>query len=60
MRDSCSFACDSSAPVRVEQGSGAAAWVMGALGAPSGQGHRLSQLQGLWPHQSFVHTCSGW
>ena len=47
------FASGNSAPVRVEHKSGAAAWLVGALAAPSVQGHRLPPLQELWPYQSL-------
>ena len=47
--DASFFACDSSAPVRVEREGGAAAWLAGTLVAPSMQGHRLPLLQELWP-----------
>ena len=47
------FASGNSAPVRVEHKGGAAAWLVGALAAPSVQGHRLPPLQELWPYQSL-------
>ena len=40
-------------PVRVEHEGGAAAWLVGALAAPSVQGYRLPPLQELWPYQSL-------
>ena len=46
-------ACASSVPVRVEHESGAAAWLLGTLVAPSVQGHGLPLPQELWPYQSF-------
>ena len=52
-RRKTSFACGSSAPVRVEHESGAAAWLVGTLVAPSVQGHGLPLLQELWPYQSL-------
>ena len=48
-----SFACGSSAPVRVEREAGTAAWLVGTLVAPSVQGHGLPPLQGLCPYQSL-------
>ena len=48
-----SLTCGSSAPVKTECNSGAAAWVSGTLAVPSVPGHWLSQLQELWPYQSF-------
>ena len=48
------IACGSSAPVRVERGGGAAAWVTGMVVAPSVQGHGLPQPLELWPYQSFL------
>ena len=47
------FACDSSAPVRVEHEGGTAAWLAGTLVVPSVQGHGLPPLQELWPYQSL-------
>ena len=47
------FACDSSAPVRVEHKGGAAAWLAGTLAVPSVQGHGLPPQQELWPYQSL-------
>ena len=41
------FACGSSAPVRIERESGAAAWLAGTLAAPSVQGHGLPLPQEL-------------
>ena len=41
------FACDSSAPVRVEHEVGAAAWLVGTLAVLNVQGHRLPRLQEL-------------
>ena len=35
------FACSGSAPVRIERGGGAAAWLAGTLAAPSAHGHGL-------------------
>ena len=49
-----SFACGSSAPVRVEHEGGTAAWLAGTLVAPSVQGHGLPQPLELWPYQSFL------
>ena len=40
-------------PVRVEHESGAAAWLVGTLVAPSVQGHGLPAPQELWPYQSL-------
>ena len=48
-----SFACGSSAPVRVEREAGTAAWLVGTLVAPSVQGHGLPPPRGLWPYQSL-------
>lgn len=39
--------------MRVECESGTAAWLVGALVAPSVQGCGLPQLQELWPYQSI-------
>ena len=39
------FACDSSAPVRVECEGGAAAWLAGTLVVPSVQGNELPPPQ---------------
>ena len=47
------FACESSAPVRVEHEGGAVAWLAGTLVAPSVQGHVLPLPQELWPYQSL-------
>ena len=49
--DASFFACDSSAPVRVEHKASTAAWLAGTLAAPSVQGHGLPQLQELWRYQ---------
>ena len=49
--DASFFACDSSAPVRVERKGGTAAWFAGTLVAPGVQGHGLPQPQELWPYQ---------
>ena len=48
-----SFACGSSAPVRVEHEGGTAAWLDGTLVAPSVQGYGLPPQQELWRYQSF-------
>ena len=50
------FACGSSAPVRVECEGGAAAWLAGALAAPSVQGHGLLLLQELWSIRVFFSS----
>ena len=47
------FACDSSAPVRVEREGGAAAWLAGTLVVPILQGPGLSLPQELWLYQYF-------
>ena len=47
------FASGSSAPVRVECETGAAAWLAGTLVEPSVQGHALPLLQELRPYQSL-------
>ena len=44
--------CGSSAPVRTEHEGGTA--------APSVQGHRLPQLQELWPYQSLFPASGSW
>ena len=55
------FACDSSAPVRVEHEGGAVAWLAGTLVAPSVQGHVLPLPRELWPYQSLFseHLVAG-
>ena len=55
-RHKMSFACGSSAPVRVECEGGAAAWLVGTLAALSVQGCGLSPLQELWPYQSLFSS----
>ena len=47
------FACGSCAPVRGECECGTAAWLAGALAAPSVQGHGLPPLQELRPYHSL-------
>ena len=47
------FACGSSVPVRVEHGSGAAAWLAGTPVVPSVQEHRLPPPQELWPYHTL-------
>ena len=47
------LASDISATVRIEHRGGIAAWIMGTLVAKYVQGHRLPQLQELWPYQSL-------
>ena len=47
--DASFFACDSSAPVRVEHKGGTAAWFAGTLVAPGVQGHGQPLPQELWP-----------
>ena len=47
------FACDSSAPVRVEHEGGRAAWVVGTMVAPTVQGYGLPQPLEYWPYQSL-------
>ena len=54
------FACDSSAPMRVEHEGRAAAWVMGTLVVPSVQGHELAPLQELRPYQSLFRASGSW
>ena len=44
------FACGSSAPVRVKRDGGTAAWLAGALAAPSVQGRGLPPTQELGPY----------
>ena len=46
-RHKMSFACGSSAPVRVECEGGSAAWLLGTLVVPSVQRHRLPLTQEL-------------
>ena len=48
-----SYACGSSASVRVKHEDGAAAWLVGILEVPSVKGHALPLLQELWPYQSL-------
>ena len=50
------FACGSSAPVRVEQEGGAAAWLAGTLVVPSVQGLGLPLPQELWPYQGLFSS----
>ena len=54
------FACGSSAPVRVEDEGGTAAWLMGTLAVPSVQGHELPPLQELCSYQSLYSSLCGW
>ena len=42
------LASGSSAPVRIECGAGAAAWIVGTLAVPSRQGHWCPQAQERW------------
>ena len=47
--------------MRIEYEGSAASWVVGTLGVPSVQEHRLSLMQELWPYQSlfcFLVSCS--
>ena len=46
-------ACGSSAPMRVERGGDAAAWLMGTLAVPRVQGDGLPRLQELWFYHSL-------
>ena len=55
-RHKMSFACGSSAPVRVECEGGAAAWLAGTLAEPSVQGQGLPPPQELWPCQSLFSS----
>ena len=48
------FACDSSAPVRIEHKGGTTAWLPGTLTVPSVQGHRLPLPQELRPYQRLL------
>ena len=47
------FAFGSSAPVNVKCKGSTAAWTEWTLMVPNVQRHGLSQLQELWPHQSY-------
>ena len=59
LKQSCMYRCKiffafgSSAPVKVKRKGSTAACVKQTLMVPSVQGHGLSQLQELWPYQSF-------
>ena len=53
LTDTRLFACDSSAPVRVEREGGAAAWLAGTLVVPILQGPGLPLPQELWPYQNL-------
>ena len=55
-RHETSFACDSSASVRIEHEGGAAAWLAGTLVAPSVQEHGLPPSQELWPYRSLFSS----
>ena len=52
------FPCGSIASVRVEREGGTAAWLMGALVAPSVQGQGLPPPQELRPYGLFRASCS--
>ena len=54
------LACGSSAPVRTECEGVTAAWVAGTLVVPSMQGHRLPQLQKVWPSQNLFPASGSW
>ena len=57
-RHETSFACDSSASVRIEHEGGAAAWLAGTMAALSMQGHRLPPPQD--PARVFLQASCGW
>ena len=56
-RHETSFACDSSASVRIEHEGGAAAWLAGTMAALSMQGHRLPPPQD--PARVFLQGFEG-
>ena len=60
LTDTRLFACDSSAPVRVEREGGAAAWLAGTLALPSVQGTDCLHPRRYGPIRVFFPTSCSW